>query len=169
MRRKPVSLSRLVLLILVVATVVLAMFACAPADRENVTSVTLPKDRGTVKKVPGLKDSLIVEVYVVGTCATPDTAELHVNARSRKGHAGGHLPSVITWIGPPGQMLRIEWKDSNQKGMRKEICCAGARCQAITNIDFLDPVPARSEYRVWIEGVTQPCDPVVIVDNCCDN
>lgn len=149
------SLSRLVPRILVLGAVALVLFACATTDRGHVRRVA--------------NSSVIVDVYVAGSCAVPEASELHVNARSRKGHDGGHLPSVINWIGPPHQKLQIEWKDPKQKGMHKEIICMGTRCQAITNIDFREAPRARAEYRVWIEGVTQPCDPVVIVDNCCDN
>ncbi len=161
------SLSRPVRPFLVLAALALTVFACGPADRDDVTSATRPKDRGNVKRVTAWKEAQIIDVYKEGTCAIPEVAEIHVNARSRKGHAGGHMPSVINWIGPPDQTLLIEWKETAQKGMHKDIICRGARCQAITNIDFRDADKTESKYRVWIDKVTQACDPVVIVDNCC--
>lgn len=146
------SLFRSVLLILVFVAVTLVSFSCATANRAHT------------------KFSPIIDIYIQGDRAIPDIDPIKVHARAGHGHDGKPIPSVIHWFGPPGEILKIEMKNPAQQCFREgDPKCESNHCQAFTNVGFTNPTPGSCDYRVWIPGKTQPYDPVVIVDNCCDN
>jgi hypothetical protein len=165
-----VSLSRPVRLILVLATLALSLFACKPDDQEAVKrSAARPvrKHAGPLER-QNTKYAPIVDVYVQGDRAVPDLEPIPVHARAGHAHGGEPVPSVINWFGPPTQKLKIQMKDATQPCL-KEPTCEDNHCIAFTNVKFNNSKPAPCGYKVWIQDVTLPYDPVVIIDDCCAN
>jgi hypothetical protein len=148
------SLSRQVLLILGILGVALAM-SCAKDTRKNADCPPMTN-----------MNSPIVIVTIVGNRAVPSPDQVHANSRVGI-HNGKPVPAVINWFGPEGKTLLVAMQDSGQRCVRKEVQCNGDHCHAVTNVNVKDALPP-CKYRVWIEGVTLPYDPVVVVDNCCD-
>lgn len=147
------SLSRQVLLILVTLGAALAV-SCAAVVQQQVPLQCPP----TPNKNPS-----IVIVTVVDGKAVPFPDRVHADSRAGK-HDGQPVPSVITWFGPSGLQVRMQ----DPGCVEKDVKCNGDHCHANTNVKIMDK-PVECKYQVWVEGVTQPYDPVVVVDNCCDN
>jgi hypothetical protein len=144
------SLSRQVLLILVIlATAV--VFACATADRHAKRAAV----------------SAVVSVKVVGDCAVASPDPVYVPARAGR-NGDQPVPNAINWFGPRDQTLKVEMKEPDQQCVR-DIYCVRDHCTAVTNVDFHGGTSAQCKYKVWIDGVTKACDPVIVIDNCCDN
>lgn len=148
------SLSRFVPLTIAVAAAALA-FSCASA------------------RAPRVSGEYSVHVTQVGDRAVADPDRLPVHARNGNGPDGKPRPSVVNWFAPTDRILMIEMENPAQECFRKEgphndgVFCAASTCHARTNVEFHGEKPAPCKYHVWFEGVTQPYDPIVIVDNCC--
>jgi hypothetical protein len=169
-----VSLSRPVRLILVLATLALSLFACKPNDQEAV-AVKSSGARPVHKRVgpperQNSKFAPIVDVYVDDNKrAVPDLEPIPVHARAGHAHGGEPVPSVIIWFGPPTKTLKIEMKEATQPCLKEPPTCQGNHCIGFTNVNFNNSTPAPCGYKVWIQDVTLPYDPVVIIDDCCAN
>lgn len=166
------SLSRPVRLILVSAAAALALFACKPDDQKAVAVKPSPAHPVEKQRRPERQNTEyapIVDVYVDNNkLAVPDLEPIPLHARAGHAHGGEPVPSVVNWFALPGQMLKIEMKETNQPCLREPPTCKDNHCIAFSNVKFKGP-KVNCNYKVWIEGVTLPYDPVVVVDDCCAN
>lgn len=115
---------------------------------------------------PGNPDpnSPIVCVAIQNGLATPLIDPVHVY---NKGKGGGS--TNIHWkTAEKNADLQVQMTDTNQTCVKSVNCDHnGNNCVAIIN---KSATPGSScSYQVWVDGVTRPADPIIIIDPCCTN
>lgn len=160
------SLSRQVLLIL--ATLAIALAISCTQQQQPAPPAPKPKPSPATG---GITPSGPIIVSVEGKKAVPFPDPAYGHARAGQ-HNGQPVPSAINWFGPPDGELHVEMTD--MRCLRGQPECKDDHCVGITNVKpGAKPGEQFScKYSVWVVtgGVsTEKNDPIVIVDNCCDN
>lgn len=127
-------------------------------DTENVT-------------VKFVVDAQTQKLQAVGT---PEPAQ--IKARKDKDHPTAEMK--VTWTADPGVKLHVKVvaPDGLPSCIKDEPKCKDNICSATTNPDQYTPPPKAGDkewystvckVKIWKEGMSEPADPDIIVDNCC--
>lgn len=159
------SMNRRALSVIVVAAI--AALSCSTHGTQppqaNVPAPAPKQTAGGPCSDVANRNAPIVCVAVEGGIAVPKLDPVHVFPHTKTNGA-----TTIHWnTSDPAADLQVQMKDAGQTCV-KHLSCSHNGNNCVATIDAGAQPATQCRYSVWIQGQTQPQDPIIIIDTCCD-